>query len=177
MSSGSRDGRRGGGVHIPFQIYHTSIPEDYVVVFPGGRSGETAQGGRAQRYINNSGDPSVKGTVVSAGSAGDGFVKATPAGGQHPIGVIYENGIANGDWVWVVTYGRCQVLLEDGTASTAGYWAQTSNVTTGRANITTASPPGGGIPELDAHMEEIGHCTDSQTAGTDVLAFITLHFN
>jgi len=36
---------------------------------------------------------------------------------------------------------------------------------------------GGGIPELDEHMSEIGHCIESKTAGTNVLAKIIMHFN
>ena len=73
--------------------------------------------------------------------------------------------------------GRCQVLLEDSTAATAGYWVRTGDTTAGRADATNAAPPGGGIVELDEHMQEIGHTLESQGAGTSVLAWIILHLN
>ena len=67
-------------------------------------------------------------------------------------------------------------LRKDATASTKGFWVYTSDVA-GRADATLAAPPGGGIPELDIHMREIGHCIESKGADTDVLAKAVLHFN
>lgn len=68
------------------------------------------------------------------------------------------------------------MLLEDSTASTRGYWVKMSG-TAGRADATNAAPPGGGIPELDEHMTELGHALETKTGGTDVLCKIVMHFN
>ena len=76
-----------------------------------------------------------------------------------------------------VVSGIAEVLLEDGTASIHGYWARTSITDAGRADITNAEPPGGGIPQADIHFREIGHCLESKSSGTDVLAKVVLHFN
>ena len=94
-----------------------------------------------------------------------------------PIGVVYESGIADGQECWICIAGRCQVLLQNSTASTKGYWVRTSTSAAGRADITNAAPPGGGIPELDIHQHEIGHCLETKTDGTNVLAYILVHFN
>jgi len=73
--------------------------------------------------------------------------------------------------------GVAEVLLEDTTTSTRGYWAAISTTQNGRADITLAVPPGGGIPQADRHFQEIGHSLESKPAGTDVLSKIILHFN
>jgi hypothetical protein len=73
----------------------------------------------------------------------------------------------------VVVSGIADVLLQDSTASTRGYWVRTSTTTAGRADATNADPPG----LVVAHMSEIGHCLQSQIAGTNVLARCVLHFN
>jgi hypothetical protein len=77
----------------------------------------------------------------------------------------------------VAISGIADVLIEDGTAATRGNWVYTSDAQAGRANATLANPPGGGIPELDTHMREIGHCLQTVTAGNDKLARCLLHFN
>ena len=74
-------------------------------------------------------------------------------------------------------HGIADVLLEDATASTLAYWARTSITQAGRADITNAAPPGGGVAAIDRHFREIGHCIQAVTAGTDKLARIVMHFN
>jgi len=137
----------------------------------------TIEGGIAVRLTNKTGANSVKGTVVVADNAVDNSFDFSIADEVQPIGVLYEDGIADGEEVFVVVVGIADVLLEDGTASTRGNWVRTSENDAGRADATNAAPPGGGIPELDIHMAEIGHCLESQSSGTDVLAKCVLHFN
>ena len=123
------------------------------------------------KYINKTGAASVKGTLVEfySATAIDKAVKLTDVSSDHCIGVIAEDGIADGDEVFVIVAGSALVLLKDTTAATRGYWAQTSNVA-GRADITNAAP----VPAT--HWQEIGHGAESVAAGTDVLAEVNLHF-
>lgn len=133
----------------------------------------TPEGGLAVKLINNTGRNSIKGLLVEASSAINEAVVAAGVSSYDPIGAMYENGIPNGQPVWVVVAGVAQVLLEDGTTATRGYWAATPTVTGGRADITTAAPPG----LVLQHFREIGHGLETVASGTDVLAKIMMHFN
>lgn len=137
----------------------------------------TSDGGLARLYINKTGAASVKGTVVELDDSNNQAVKIVPTSGSDSIGAIFNNGIQDGDYVYVVFSGPAQVLLEDSTASTTGNWVRVSTTQAGRADATLTSPPAGGVTELDSHMTELGHCMESVTAGTDKLAMIHLHFN
>lgn len=136
----------------------------------------TPLGGICIRLLNKTGAASILGTVVQADTVNDNAFKVCDASGMQPIAVVYQAGVADGSLCWIVVAGIAQVLLKDGTASTRGYWVNASDVA-GRANATLVVPPGGGIPELDIHMGEIGHCIESKAADTDVLAKIVVHFN
>ena len=135
----------------------------------------TEEQGLAIELINKTGTTSVKGTVVQASSAMNESFESQ-ADQDDNIGVVYQNGIADGERCLIVIAGIAQVLLENSTASVRGNWVFASTVD-GRANATLTTPPGGGIPEHDEHFKEIGHCVESKDAGTDVLAKIILHFN
>lgn len=130
----------------------------------------TAEGGVYATFINNTGSSSVKGTIVVSSTALDNAVQTAPADSQMPIGVIYESGIANGQPVKVVIYGRAEVLLKNGETATRGYWCAVSD-TAGRMYQQLA------VPSLPNHNEEIGHSLESKTSGTNVLSMVTLHFN
>lgn len=146
-------------------------------IFPSSLPCRTDEGGLAISLINKTGAASVKGTLVRSDLGVDEAVVTCAAGEPDTIGIIYEDGVADGDAVLVVIYGIAEVLLEDSTASTRGYWAAISTSQNGRADMSAAAPPGGGIPEADRHFEEIGHCVESKGAGTDVLAKCIIHFN
>lgn len=135
---------------------------------------KTADGGIAVQMINKTGATSVKGAIVDLHSLDNAFQLSSEE--FDTIGAIYEAGIADGSLCWVTITGKAKVLIEDATASTAGYWVY-SSATAGRANATLALPAGGTIGALENHMKEIGHCMESKSAGTDVLALINLHFN
>ena len=134
-------------------------------------------GGVLVKMINDTGSPSVYGELVEASTAIDFGFKITDADNNHPIGVVAESGIADGEATWIVIYGCAEILLQDETISTHGYWVRTSVTTGGRVDITNAGPPGGGVINLDIHMQEVGHCLESKGSGTDVLARCTIHFN
>jgi hypothetical protein len=133
-------------------------------------------GGLAILLTNKTGAASVKGSLVKADTAVDNAFILTAADDQECIGVVFDDGVADGNQAWVVIFGIAQVLLKDTTASTRGNWIKTSD-TAGRADATLAAPPGGGVTQLDEHMQEVGHCMESKGSGTDVLARAVLHFN
>ena len=130
----------------------------------------TGEWGLQVKLINKTGGNSVKGNIVNASTGTDMAYMQAGASSDEPIGVVYEAGVADGSyaWVWTGQGSVCQVLLKDGTASTRGYWVETSN-TAGRADATNSNP----VPET--HWQEIGHCLESKTAGTNVLARILFH--
>lgn len=128
------------------------------------------------QLINKTGNPSVYGEVVIASTGTDYAFELAGIDEAQPIGIVYEAGVADGSLCWIVIHGSAQVLLEDTTAATHGFWAYTAN-TAGRADITNAAPPGGAFPQIDNHMRELGHCIESAGAGTDVLAEILVHLN
>lgn len=130
----------------------------------------TADGGLAVWLTNGTGAATVRGTVVVASSTDDGAFEVAAGDADMPIGVVLESGVANGSGAWVVVAGTAYVLLKDATASTRGYFVHVSD-TAGRADATNASPV------LAIHWRELGHCLESKTAGTDVLAKCILHFN
>jgi hypothetical protein len=130
----------------------------------------TSEGGQAIRLINKTGVASVKGSVVSLGITTDFSFVLSPAGSINPIGVVYEDGIPDGQYTWVVITGMAEVLIENGSAVLAGSWAGVSNTTAGRA-YSSASPPA-----APTHDQELGHFTESKTGGTNVLATAVLHY-
>jgi hypothetical protein len=132
----------------------------------------TNEGGWAIRLVNKTGSASVKGTLVKNGSGADSSFVLTASDDTEIIGAVYENDIADGNECWVVVGGIVEVLLKDSTDATRGYWAGTSD-TAGRADCTTASAPG----VVLTHFQEIGHCIETKSGGTDVLAKIVMHFN
>ena len=132
----------------------------------------TGDGSSQCRLTNRTGAVSVKGTVVETSDAYDLAVKACGADEIDAIGVIMESGVADGDEVWVATSGIAQVLLEDGTAATRNYWVRTSTTQAGRADATTAAPPGAVL----THFGEVGHSLQNVAAGTDQLCWIAMHF-
>lgn len=138
---------------------------------------DTPLGGSARKFINKTGAPSIKGMLVDSSSSFDFAVDKVANDDPDCMGVMHEDGVPDGESVWVVTHGPAEVLLEDNTAATRGYWARVSVTDPGRADVTNPLPPGGTINEIDNHFREVGHGMESVSAGTDKLAIIFLHFN
>jgi hypothetical protein len=136
-----------------------------------GGAGFTVEGGFYQTLINKTGANSVKGTIVAASLSTDNAVYIAPADSVMPIGIIYENNIADGSLVKVVVNGKAQVLLKDGIASTNGYWCGVSD-TNGRMYQEATTPTT--TPELS---RKIGHSIEAVSSGLDVLSTIIVHFN
>lgn len=134
----------------------------------------TAEGGFAVLLKNDTGGNSVKGTIVSPSTTDDDAFEIQSSA-YDAFGVVYESGVADGSYCWVIIGGRAQVLLADSTAAVRGNWTKCSD-TDGRAEVTTA-PTGIGALSTAEHFKEIGHCIESKDAGTNVLAYVILHFN
>lgn len=133
-------------------------------------NGITPEGGLYGTYINNTGADSVKGTIVQISTDKDNAVEIATADSAVPIGVIYEDGAANGSPVKVVVYGKAQVLLNNNMDSYRGYWCGISD-TPGRMIQSTAGPET--LVEL---KRQIGHSLESKSGGTDILALVQLNF-
>ena len=131
----------------------------------------TPDGGLSIKMTNKTGAASVKGTIVEADTTTARAFKVAVASSVVPLGIVFEDGVADGSECWVVVSGIAFVLLKDTTASTLGYWAKTSDVA-GRANVTVSAPPGDAT-----NWQQVGYCLETQGAGTDVLARCVLHFN
>ncbi|QHI72314.1 hypothetical protein [Aminipila terrae] len=135
-------------------------------------SGFTPEGGIYETFVNKTGALSIKGTIVIAGASVDNSVSIAPVDSQMPIGVIYENGIADGSPVKVVVYGKAEVLLEDNATATSGFWCGVSTTQAGRMIQLN------NVPNTPQFNTEIGHSLQTiSTGSTDLLALVQLHFN
>jgi hypothetical protein len=128
------------------------------------------------KYTNNSGGETIKGELVKFDPAVDQAVILTAADDHECIGCWAEQGIEDGEESYVIVAGSALVMLKNTTLSVHGNWVKTSDVA-GRADASNAAPPGGGVVQIDEHLQEIGHCCESQGAGTDILAECLIHFN
>lgn len=152
---------------------NTVNPEMYRRIIQG--TGEllvTDFGGIAVRLFNRTADVTKKGSVVAPSFDQPGAFCLVVANAQDPMGILLEDDIPIGGKAWVVINGMVDVLLENGTAATRGYWARGSTSDAGRADITNSGPPGNSIQ----HYSEIGHSLETKSAGTDVLCRIMIHF-
>ena len=79
----------------------------------------TAEGGLAIQVTNKTGAPSVQGTIVSIKSGDDMCAELTPVDATHCLGVVYNAGVPDNEYMWVVIAGLADVLMKN--ASTAGH--------------------------------------------------------
>ncbi|MFA5183159.1 MAG: capsid cement protein [Syntrophales bacterium] len=131
----------------------------------------TSEGGYAVKLTNRTGSTVSKGMVVRNSRTYDNAFEFCSASSIDAIGVVYDNSAADGSDSWVVFAGIADVMIKDGTASTRGYFLYSSD-TTGRAFANQPEPP-----NTTAHWQEMGHCLESKSSGTNVLAKCILHFN
>ena len=135
----------------------------------------TKDGGVAVWFQNRTGTASVRGSLVTMGTAPSSVILC-PKTIPKACGVVLDSGVPDGQFVRVVVTGVAYVLVEDGMGPTVGYWVGLSSVTDGRAQFQATLPDNSGAG-IDLHNREIGHCVDTVPAGTDVLARVVLHFN
>src|SRR5574344_495476 len=139
---------------VSYDLFSTRFPST---------NGFTSDGGLFETFINDTGASSVLGTIVIASTSASNAVSIAPANSPMPIGIIAENGIANGSSVKVVTYGKAYVLLKDGESATRGYWCGVSDTAGRMFQASTA-------PSTTEHNREIGHSLATTGSGTNVLS-------
>ena len=151
---------------ISYEFFTTKFGTDSPIGF-------TSEGGLYVQLINNTGT-SVKGTIVvaSATAGVNNAVDIASAGSQLPLGVIYEDGVADGDPVKVVVAGRAQVLLRNNESAVQGYWCGVSTLTAGRMVQSNLLPT-----LLATVMQGIGRSLETVLGGDDILAYVLLHFS
>lgn len=135
----------------------------------------TDEGGIACRFTNKTGAASVKGTLTEASSSVDNAFVLMPVGGVDCFGIIYEDGIPDGDECWVVTGGIADVFfIGDTTRQHLARMciATDTNDEAGKA-ISEAVPSSPFA--TDKHFGEIGHVLESRVGAG--LARCVLHFN
>ena len=140
----------------------------------------TSIGGMAILLTNNTGAETIAGTLVECDDTIDDAFELGDANSTHPVGIVLDSGIANGEEAWVVVSGVADIAMEDNTSATRGYWVRTSVTEVGYSDASNPAPPGAGIGEVERHFTEIGHCIESVSAtggGTHILARCVLHFN
>lgn len=134
----------------------------------------TPLGGFAVRMLNKTGAASIKGTVLEQASSDDNAVALCSTDCLDPIGIMYSDGVADGEDVWVVKHGDAEVKLENSVGTTRGYWLRTSSTAAGRADGTATSAPG----LLAQHFQEIGHVQETVSGDAGgALVRATIHFN
>lgn len=135
----------------------------------------TPEGGLAIKLINKTGNPSIKGYCVTAGSGVNDSVVLVEIGVPNCIGVFYEDGVADGQESWVVVSGIAEVYFWGNT--TRGHLARTGIASdTGEVSGQALSESVPTTPfATDKHFCEIGHVLESRSGAG--LAKIVLHFN
>ena len=136
----------------------------------------TEDGGFAVKLINKTGGPSVKGEVVHPSDIIDNAVTKIVVNDPDPIGVIYDNGVPDGEEVWVVVSGVAYVYFVGST--TRGNFAR-GFITADGASYIAGRALSEAVPTpplaTDKHFYEIGHVLESRTGPG--LAKCVLHFN
>lgn len=135
----------------------------------------TPEGGLAVKVINNTGAASVKGMIVKASFAINNGVSIIPIDNPDPVGIVYDDGIPNGEYIWIVIQGKAQVLYS--TAVTRGTFSRAPQAGDGSATAGYAINEALPVPPFstDKHFQEIGHPIESR--GTPGLAMTIIHFN
>lgn len=135
----------------------------------------TPEGGFFVTLLNKTGANSVKGTVVCAHDTVDNAVKKIVVNVPDPIGIIYDDGIADGQPVRVVISGLADIYFIGST--NRGYLAR--GFITGDAGYVSGQALSEAVPSSpfasDKHFYEIGHVLQSRTGAG--LARCMVHFN
>jgi hypothetical protein len=131
---------------------------------------ENCEYGTLIKLINRTGNVTKKGSVVESSPDYDTSFRLC-SNELNSFGVVAEDGIADGESVWIwVSGSTCKVLLKDSTSATRGHVALAAD-TDGRF-ISVAAPVNDA-----AHWKQIGYVLESKNAGTDVLVLCNLIFN
>ena len=134
----------------------------------------TPEGGLAVKVINDTGAASIKGTVVHASPAVDRGVSLNPLDNPDPCGIVYDEGIPNGEFTWIVQGGMAEVLYSTpvvrSTFSRASSTLDAAPVVGEAINEPLPAPPFA----TNKHFLEIGHPAEARA--TPGLALTYIHF-
>lgn len=133
---------------------------------------KTAEGGDVFWMTNATGSATVKGTIVEASATVDDGFDVAGLDCDDPIGVVYDDGVPDGERCRIVHNGKAHVLVEASQAVTRTNWLRTSSSAVGRVH-PAASPPGAD----PSHWQEVGHAVESVAGGANVLVLAAIHFN
>ena len=131
----------------------------------------TPEGGYAIEMTNRNGSSVSKGMVVCSSKSYDFSFELSGVNSIDAVGVVYDPTISSGSDGYIVVSGIADVMLKNSTASTHGNFVYASD-TAGRALADSVSPP-----STTEHWRELGHCIESKSSGTNVVAKCVLHFN
>ena len=93
--------------------------------------GYTPEGGVVYRSTNRTGAASVRGQAI--GISPDYDNSHIVANNPYTVnGFVYNAGIADGEEVWIVRDGICDMLLADGFSAPRDYWLRLSSFVDGR---------------------------------------------
>ena len=131
-------------------------------------------GGDLTRLTNKTGGVSEAGRLIEASTTTDDAFEYADANGTECMGIIYEDGVPDGDECWIAEGKIAEVLFEDNHGPNRHDWVATS---ISEAGYATSQESPAASPQ---HFREIGHCIQSVSAGgegTHVKARCLLHFN
>lgn len=135
----------------------------------------TPEGGLAFWMINKTGNASFKGAVVGASSTDVNAFELIAVDSPDPIGIVYDDGIADGELCRVVFSGKAEVFYIGSV--TLRYFARVTVAADigNEAGKAIAEPAP--IPPFstDKHFQEIGHVLEDRVGAG--LALTNLHFN
>lgn len=135
----------------------------------------TPEGGLAFWMINDTGTNSFKGAVIEASSFVANAFDLISVDDPDPMGIVYDDGIADGELCRVIFSGKAEVFFV-GSVSLHQFARVTVAADIGAENgkaIAEAFP----VPPFasNKHFQEIGHTLESRTGAG--LALTNLHFN
>lgn len=135
----------------------------------------TTEGGIAIKITNKTGSASVKGTLVMASHTVASAASLEALGEIDTIGIVYEDGVADGSDVWIVVAGIADVYFIGSTSLghyARGCVAADNGAEAGKA-VSEAVPTNPAA--TDKHFGEIGHLLEARVGAG--LAKCVLHFN
>jgi hypothetical protein len=136
----------------------------------------TTEGGLALRVINDSG-VSVKGHIMCASEGNNFAVTRCVEGDLDPLGIALQDGVAQGQEMYIVISGKADVMFNANGATRGDLARMSVSADTGNTDVAVAqSEAAPSNPSAtDKHFQEIGHCLETR-AGAG-LAKCILHFN
>jgi hypothetical protein len=125
--------------------------------------------GFAEWYVNKTGAPTVKGSVVECGVPHEDAVQLSHADSKITLGVLLDDGVQDGAPCRVVVSGRVHVLLKNGVSTLPGYCMFVNDVV-GRADASV-EPPVISVPEV---CKLLGTALETVAGGIDKLCLMHL---